>query len=134
MGYRQHLTARILLGILLGLSTVGSAQPLPPIAVLPQPASLTQQPGVFTLKRDTAIVTDVDTAGAGQLLAQALNSATKFGLRARSGTSAPDRNTIVITTDRTLTQLGEEGYQLEVTPTKLRSSRLVPMAAEVDHP
>jgi len=129
MGYRQRLTARILLGILLGLSTVGSAQTLPPIAVLPQPASLTQQPGVFTLKRDTAIVTDVDTAGAGQLLAQALSSATKFGLRARSGTSAPDRNTIVITTDRTLTQLGEEGYQLEVTPDKVMIRSFGPAGA-----
>ena len=129
MGYRQRLTARILLGILLGLSTVGSAQTLPPIAVLPQPASLTQQPGVFTLKRDTAIVTDVDSQGAGQLLAQALSNATKFGLRARSGTSAPDRNTIVITTDRALTQLGEEGYQLDVTPDRIMIRSFGPAGA-----
>src|SRR5690348_16057186 len=76
---------------------------MPAIAILPQPASLTQQPGSFPLKRDTAIVTDVDTQGAGQLLAQALSTATKFGLRPRSGTSAPDKNAIVITTDRSRT-------------------------------
>ncbi len=87
----------------------------PAIAVLPQPASLTTQTGSFTLKRDTAIVTDVDTQAIGQLLAQALNPATRFNLRQRTAASAPDHNVIVITTDRLLTQLGEEGYQLEVT-------------------
>jgi hexosaminidase len=129
MGYRQRSTASILLGILLGFSTVGRAQPLPAVAVVPQPASLTQQPGVFKLQRDTAIVTDVDSQGAGQLLAQWLSSATKFGLRARSGTSAPDRNTIVITTDRALTQLGEEGYQLEVTPDRIMIRSFGPAGA-----
>ena len=139
MGYRQRSTATIFLSILLGFSATGRAQTptpappaagqLPPIAVVPQPASLTQQPGVFTLKRDTAIVTDVDSQGAGQLLAQALSNATKFGLRARSGTSAPDRNTIVITTDRALTQLGEEGYQLDVTPDRIMIRSFGPAGA-----
>jgi hexosaminidase len=99
------------------------------ISVLPQPASLTVQSGVFTLKRDTTIATDVDTQPVGQLLAQALNNATRFALRARAGTSAPDKNAIVITTDRQLSQLGEEGYQLEVTPDRVMIRSFGPAGA-----
>jgi hexosaminidase len=106
-----------------------SPSQLPAIAVLPQPASLTQQPGYFTLKRDTTIATDVDTQNVGQLLAQSLNGATRFGLRARAGTSAPDHNAIVITTDRTQMQLGEEGYQLEVTPDRVMIRSFSPQGA-----
>jgi hexosaminidase len=89
---------------------------MPIVSVLPQPASLTMQAGVFSLKRDTAIVTDVDTQAIGQMLAQNLVAATRYPLRTRTSTSAPDKNAIVITTDRLLSTLGEEGYQLEVTP------------------
>jgi hexosaminidase len=106
-----------------------TASQLPAIAILPQPASLTQQPGVFTLKRDTTIATNVDAQNVGALLAQSLNTATKFGLRARSGTSAPDKNAIVITTDRTQMQLGEEGYQLEVTPDRVMIRSFSPQGA-----
>ncbi len=129
MGHRQALAALISLGILLSLPPAAAGQQLPAIAVLPQPASLTQQPGAFTLKRDTEIVTDVDTQGIGQMLAKALSGATRFGFRASSGTSAPDRNAIVITTDRTLTQLGEEGYQLEVTPDRVMIRSFGPAGA-----
>jgi len=106
-----------------------AASQLPAIAILPQPASLTQQPGVFVLKRDTTIATDVDSQNAGQLLAQSLNTATRFGLRARTGTTAPDKNAIVITTDRTQMQLGEEGYQLEVTPDRVMIRSFGPAGA-----
>ncbi len=109
--------------ILLGTHSGSGAQTPPPpgnalpaIAVLPQPASLTMQTGVFKLQKDTGITTDVDSQGVGQLLAQWLGPATKFNLKTHSGVTAPDKNAIVITTDRQLAQLGEEGYQLEVTP------------------
>jgi hexosaminidase len=112
-----------------GQQTTPPPTALPVVSILPQPASLTLQTGVFTLRRDTTIATDVDTQAVGQLLAQAVGAATKFTLKARAGVTAPDKNAIVITTDRGLTQLGEEGYQLEVTPDKVMIRAFGPAGA-----
>jgi hexosaminidase len=109
--------------------TTPPAAAVPAIAVMPQPASLTLQSGVFTLHKDTTIDTDVDTQGVGQLFAQSIAPATKYSLKVRAGVTAPDRNTITITTDRQLMQLGEEGYQLEITPDKVMIRAFGPAGA-----
>src|SRR5437762_5211957 len=82
-------------------------------AIVPRPAHVTMQPGAFTLKAGTVIVTDRALVGLGERLADCLFPAT--GLRLAVRTAAPAGTAAIsIRLDSSLARLGDEGYRLDV--------------------
>ena len=82
-------------------------------AIVPRPAHVTVQPGAFTLRAGTVIVTDRALRGLGERLADDLFPAT--GLRLAARVAAPaGTDAISIRLDSSLARLGDEGYRLDV--------------------
>jgi len=82
-------------------------------AIVPRPAHVTVQPGAFTLRAATVIVTDRALVGLGERLADCLFPAT--GLRLAVRTAAPAGTAAIsIRLDSSLARLGDEGYRLDV--------------------
>src|SRR2546428_13270060 len=87
-------------------------------AVVPRPAHVTVQPGAFTLRAGTVIVTDRALRGLGELLGDYVFPAT--GLRLAVRTAAPaGTHVISLRLDSTLARLGDEGYRLHPGPAPL---------------
>ncbi|PYP13410.1 MAG: hypothetical protein DMD56_00675 [Gemmatimonadetes bacterium] len=87
-------------------------------AIVPRPAHVTPQPGAFTLRAGTVIVTDRALRKVGELLRDYLFPAT--GLRLGVATAAPAGTpAISIRLDSTLARLGDEGYRLDVSRSRV---------------
>jgi len=87
-------------------------------AIVPRPAHVTPQPGAFTLRAGTVIVTDRALRKVGELLADYLFPAT--GLRLAVATASPAGTpAISIRLDSTLARLGDEGYRLDVSRSRV---------------
>jgi len=82
--------------------------------IVPKPISVVDGSGAFLLAADTAIDADTDSQQTARRLKQALAPATGFDFASGSG-----GNTIEIRKDPSLVNLGSEGYDLSVTPTKI---------------
>jgi hexosaminidase len=82
--------------------------------IVPKPVSFTEGSGVFLLAPGTAIDADAASQETARRLKEALSPATGFDFA-----KPPGGNTIVIRKDPSLADLGTEGYDLEVTPTKI---------------
>src|SRR6266480_6484671 len=82
-------------------------------AIVPRPAHVTVQPGAFTLRAATVIVTDRALRGLGELLGDYLFPATGLRLAVRSAAPA-GTSVISIRLDSSLARLGDEGYRLDV--------------------
>jgi hexosaminidase len=100
--------------MLLAPATMGQSQS---IAVLPQPAVLTVNEGVFVLRPETMIVSDKPNQRTANMLAHWLRPSTGYALKVQAGEDAD--NTISLKLDSTLTRLGKEGYLLDVTPQRV---------------
>jgi hexosaminidase len=94
------------------------------VAIIPRPASLTRQPGAFTLNARTVIAVDRRTRDLGQQLADYLAPATGFRLSVREGRAGG--NAIVLRLARSPDSPGEEGYRLVVTPRLITISAVAP--------
>ena len=88
------------------------------LAVIPRPVHVTRGSGAFLLTSATAIVTDRTTRQIGYLLADWLEPATGYRLAVGAASGAATR-TIALRLDTTLTRLGNEGYRLTVTGTRI---------------
>ena len=88
------------------------------LAVIPRPAHLTRGPGTFLLTPATVVVTDRATRPIGYQLADWLGPATGYRLAVSGGPGTAAR-TISLRTDPTLARLGDEGYRLTVTGTRI---------------
>ena len=87
-------------------------------AIIPRPAQVTVRSGAFTLKAGTVIVTDRALRGLGERLADDLFPAT--GLRLAVRTVAPaGTEAISIRLDSSLARLGDEGYRLDASPSRV---------------
>ena len=92
--------------------------------VIPRPVSVVATGGTFSLSADTGIYVEPATdeiKAIGQYLADHLNPATGYahqgtGLR----TSAPARGSITLSLSGADPALGEEGYELTITPELVR--------------
>ena len=82
--------------------------------IVPKPASFSEGSGAFLLAPYTAIDADAASQETARRLKQALSPATGFDFATPSG-----GNTIVIRKDASLANLGTEGYDLDVAPTKI---------------
>jgi hexosaminidase len=87
-------------------------------AIVPRPAHVTVQPGAFTLRAATVIVTDRALRGLGERLADDLFPATGLRLAVRTGGPA-GTGTISIRLDSSLVRLGDEGYRLDASPSRV---------------
>ena len=84
-------------------------------AIIPVPAAMQQQDGVFVLQPDMRIRVDAATLETGRLLAAVLGKSTGFTLQiVMDGDAA-----IVLTTADAKGSLGSEGYELAVSPDSL---------------
>src|SRR6059058_3592534 len=87
-------------------------------AIVPRPAHLAVQPGAFTLRAGTVIVTDRALRKVGELLGDYLFPAT--GLRLAVATAAPAGTPVIsIRLDSSLARLGDEGYRLDVSRSRV---------------
>ena len=99
------------MSILAALAIALASDSIP--AIVPRPAHVTVQPGAFTLRAATVIVTDRALVGLGERLADCLFPAT--GLRLAVRTAAPAGTAAIsIRLDSSLARLGDEGYRLDV--------------------
>ena len=88
------------------------------VAVIPRPVHVTRGTGAFLLTPATAIVTDRATRQIGYLLADWLQPATGYRLAVGAASGGAAR-TITLRLDTTLTRLGDEGYRLTVSGTRI---------------
>ena len=107
------LAAALLVASFIAAAPARAAEPRP-IAVVPQPVSVTAQNGAFELTPDTVIYTDRGTRDLGRRLASYLEPATGLNLRVQAGSGGGRRITLAI--DARLRRLAPEGYTLDVTP------------------
>lgn len=89
------------------------------ISIIPQPVSIEAREGSFRLKPDTLIIAAKDKASlsTARKLSDMLRPATGFVFEVRTG--AARNNSIFVEQDSTLRRLGDEGYSLEVTPSRI---------------
>src|SRR5215211_6321274 len=94
-----------------GATTIGN--------IIPMPVSITSTGGSFVLPSTADIYVEPGTAeltAIGQYLADKLNPSTGYGLQVLTTTGAPANGNIYLTTVGGDPTLGDEGYQLTVTP------------------
>jgi len=99
------------------LATVAQTPP-PAIAVIPQPVTVTERAGRFTIKPTTVIWSDAASASIARQFVRYVESATGFTLRVRTG-GEPPAGSIAFVRDRALSRLGPEGYTLDVRPARV---------------
>lgn len=91
----------------------------PTIAVIPRPASVALTGEMFTLTADTQIFVEPnspESLAIGQYLAERLRPTTGYSLPVQTATGALLPGSIYLTTSGSDPALGEEGYELSITP------------------
>src|SRR6267143_803054 len=88
------------------------------LSVIPRPLHMTRGTGEFAFTSGTVIVTDRATRDIGYQLADGLRPATGYRLSVVSAPGAAIR-VVSLRLDPALARLGEEGYRLSVTPTRI---------------
>ncbi|HWC73634.1 MAG TPA: beta-N-acetylhexosaminidase [Gemmatimonadales bacterium] len=100
-----------------GIALLVSAQDTA-LSIIPRPVQLTRRSGSFVLTAGTGIVTDRSTRQIGYQLADWLAPATGYRLTVSGGAGTATR-VISLRLDTALTQLGDEGYRLSVTSSRI---------------
>jgi hexosaminidase len=98
------------------------------LSVIPRPVHMTHRAGAFSLTQSTVIVTDRATRQIGYQLADWLYPATGYRL-STIGSAGGATRLIEIRLDSTLARLGDEGYRLTVTPTRITIRAFRPAGA-----
>jgi len=88
------------------------------LGVIPRPVQMTRGTGTFLLTPATVVVTDRASRQIGYQLSDWLQPATGYRL-AVSGAPGAAARTISLRIDPTLARLGDEGYRLTVTGTRI---------------
>jgi hexosaminidase len=95
-------------------------EPMPTMDnLIPIPVSVTATGGVFALKAGAHIYVEPASAeltAIGQYLADRLNPATGYGMQVSAANGTPTAGSIYLTTIGGDPSLGEEGYELTITP------------------
>jgi hexosaminidase len=107
--------ALLILTTFLALSTGHAESPPPVNGIIPKPVHVEARAGSFPLHSSSRIVWETANAKAtARYLAEALRRGTGLNLRVREG--AAKQGDLLITTAQPNAALGNEGYQLDVTP------------------
>src|SRR5437762_1377979 len=88
------------------------------LAVIPRPVHMTRGTGAFPLTPATVVVTDRATRDIGHQLADWVLPATGYRLSV-GGAAGTATHVVSLRLDPTLTRLGDEGYRLSVTSTRI---------------
>jgi hexosaminidase len=134
MIYRQKTQAIKALAILFTTLILASCAPNVPTdlakeSVIPKPVSVVATGGSFKLKQETAIFikgTSDEVMKIGQYLSDRLKPATGFNLNVSSVENEPIRGSIYLQLSDEKTELGDEGYELEITENMLTLTALKP--------
>jgi hexosaminidase len=89
------------------------------VAIIPRPVQLTRTRAAFTLTPTTRIVTDRATRDIGYQLADWLQPATGYRFSVLGTSGAAGARVISLRLDPTLARLGDEGYTLSVTNSRV---------------
>jgi hexosaminidase len=87
--------------------------------IIPRPVSEVATGGTFILSAETGITVTPysdELKAIGQYLAEAINPATGYALKVQGTNAAPARGNITLTLTGAAPALGEEGYELTITP------------------
>src|SRR6266436_10250388 len=98
------------------------------LGLIPRPAQLTRGTGTFLLTPATVVVTDRATRQIGYQLADWLQPATGYRLSV-AGVAGSATRVISLRLDATLSRLGDEGYRLSVTPSRITIRAFRPAGA-----
>jgi hexosaminidase len=102
---------------------VPSPIPIPGLEnIIPRPVSDVPTGGTFILSADTRIVAAAsldEVRAIGQYLADRLNPATGFALKVLSANEPLSKGSITLSLDGAAPNLGEEGYELTITPERI---------------
>jgi hexosaminidase len=85
-------------------------------SLIPLPAKIVLGNGYFTLSSDIQVVADKAGRNTAQQFADCIRHSTGFAMKVSGRASKGSQAIIRFRQDRKLTQLGNEGYQLTVTP------------------
>ena len=113
-----------------GVGTAAAQTSESALSVVPRPARMTRGSGVFTLIRGTVVVTDRATRSVGQQLVDWLAPAMGYRLSVAGAVpSGGAARMVSLRLDPSLTRLGEEGYRLSVTGTRITIRAFRPAGA-----
>src|SRR5712664_2812130 len=115
---------------LIALVALAVAHPLQDttLSVIPRPVHMIRGTGEFALTFGTVIVTDRATRRIGYQLADWLQPATGYRLSV-AGVAGSATSVISLRLDATLSRLGDEGYRLSVTPSRITIRAFRPAGA-----
>ena len=124
VGERYHLPMINLLAVLTLVAGVQDTT----LSVIPKPARMTRGTGSFVVTPTTVVVTDRATRDIGYQLADWLHPATGYRLSV-GGAAGAATHVVSLRIDPTLSRLGDEGYRLSVTPTRITIRAFRPAGA-----
>jgi hexosaminidase len=107
---KRYFSTVILVGALTLANAVHAAAP----AIIPAPVKLETHDGVFQLNAKTRLRSDKASRATTDYLAEQLRKSTGFPLKTTTG--KPGKGDILITTSDAKASLGNEGYELTVSP------------------
>ncbi len=110
------LTACILLVAVVAGPRLACGQSV--VAVIPQPREMVVEEGNFVLDRATAIVAEGEAVAEADMLAECLAPALGYRLKVVEGHEARD-GAVLLLLEKEGSELGAEGYRLEVTPKRI---------------
>ena len=91
-----------------------------PLAVIPAPASVAPQPGVFTVGAGTPVVVDSSAGPAGSAAAVLVDLVERSsGVRLAIASGAARDRAINLRVDASRASLGNEAYRIDVTPSRI---------------
>ncbi len=107
----------------IGATPTASASPQIPVpgmeSVIPRPVSVEPDGGVFTLTSQAGIYADPGTEATlavGKYLAEKLNASTGYNLQVQAAAGIPGNGNILLSLTGADPAIGEEGYELTITP------------------
>jgi len=126
LGERYHSR----MNTLIALVALAVAHPLQDttLSVIPRPVHMIRGTGEFALTSGTVIVTDRATRQIGYQLADWLQPATGYRLSV-AGVAGSATRVMSLRLDATLSRLGDEGYRLSVTPSRITIRAFRPAGA-----
>src|SRR6266550_5323711 len=126
LGERYHSRMHTLIALV----ALAVAHPLQDttLSVIPRPVHMIRGTGEFALTSGTVIVTDRATRQIGYQLADWLQPATGYRVSVAGAASTASR-VISLRLDPTLSRLGDEGYRLSVTPSRITIRAFRPAGA-----
>ncbi|HEX3627207.1 MAG TPA: family 20 glycosylhydrolase [Verrucomicrobiae bacterium] len=116
----KHIVKKWFVGIVVALSAAATAfcADTNDLALIPLPQKVQRLDGTFTLNAQTRIYADAASRTTAEFLAQRLRKSTGYPLKVhwRMLGGAPHNNVILFTTKRANKAVGDEGYDLTVSP------------------